>query len=171
MAEDRSEPRIGVSIQGRYRTGSGVARDVVVADISTMGCKFYDRFSNLKRESRITIRIGNIGPLDATVRWRAGQLIGVRFDDALHPSVFDHMVTTISDWSVSNMNLPPIEGTPHSLKPAPDVISICIRQPTRVDFRMALTELQLSLPLISEADLHAVFHQVLNAIFVGEADN
>ena len=171
MAEERSEPRIAVSIQGRYRMGSGVARDVIVSDISTMGCKFYDRFSSLKKDSRITIRIGNIGPLDALVRWQAGQLIGVRFDDALHPSVFDHMVTTISDWSVPKLNMPPIDEPPEPPKPALDVISICIRQPTRVDFRLAITELQLSLPLATEAELEAVFHQVLNAIFVRESDD
>lgn len=157
---------MAVSIQGRYRTGSGVARDVIVSDISTKGCKFYDRFSNLKPGSRITIRLGNIGPLDAIVRWRTGQLIGVQFDDALHPSVFDHMVTTISDWSVPKLSAPRRGQSTSPVEPTLDVISICIRQPTKVDFRMALTELELRLPITSEVELEAVFHHVLQAIFV-----
>jgi len=164
--EARIEQRMAVSIQARYRTGSGVARDVIVSDISTKGCKFYDRFSNLKPDCRITIRIGNIGPLDAVVRWRVGQLIGVEFDDALHPSVFDHMVTTISDWSVPQTSLLGVGRSVESARPALDEISICIRQPTKEDFLTALTELGLSLPSTSHADLEAVFHHVLNAIFV-----
>ncbi len=32
MPEERAEPRVSVSIQGRYRTGSGVARDVIGAE-------------------------------------------------------------------------------------------------------------------------------------------
>lgn len=172
MVKERSEPRIAVSIQGRYRTGSGIARDVIVSDISAMGCKIYDRFSNLEKDARLTIRIGSIGPLDAVVRWRTGQLIGVKFDTALHSSVIDHMVTTISDWSVPKLNTPPIDKAAESVRPpALDVISICIRQPTRVDFRMALTELQIALPLTTEEDMEAVFHHVLNAIFVYESDD
>lgn len=166
QSEERIEQRTLVSIQGRYRTGSGVARDVIVSDISANGCKFYDRFSNLKVDCRITIRIGNIGPLDAVVRWRVGQLIGVKFDDALHPSVFDHMVTTISDWAVPQTNVPMAARAEQPAPPGLDEIAICIRQPARVDFRMALTELGLSLPLTSEDGLEAVFHHVLNAIFV-----
>lgn len=161
MTEERSEPRINVSIQGRYRTGTGVARDVIVSDLSTMGCKFYDRYSNLQTGTRMSLRIGNIGPIDAVVRWRAGQIIGVRFDEALHPSVFEHMVTTISDWSAD-------QGSTAVAKPvdALPVVSVRIREPTTADFRRALAELRLALPLVSEESLEAVFHHVLNAIFV-----
>jgi hypothetical protein len=171
MDEDRREPRITVSIQGRYRTGSGIARDVIVSDLSTMGCKFYDRFSNLKEDSRLTLRIGNIGPIDAVVRWRAGQIIGVKFDDALNPSVFDHMLTTIDDWSGPKAVTPTqVQGTRAQTAPALDEISICIRPPTMADFRKALSELRLALPLTSEESLEAVFHHVLNAIFVAPTD-
>ena len=166
MPEERAEPRVSVSIQGRYRTGSGVARDVIVSDLSTMGCKFYDRFSNLKPDIRVSLRIGNIGPIDAVVRWRAGQIIGLRFDDALHPSVFDHMVTTISDWSGLTDNQPATDDPAKAEQvPVPDRISIVIRPPTTADFRKALAELRLALPLTSEDALEAVFHHVLNTIF------
>ena len=140
---------------------------MIVSDLSTMGCKFYDRFSNLQPDARVVLRIGNIGPIDAVVRWRAGQIIGVKFDDALHSSVFDHMVTTISDWSGPKINQPTAsereEGQHAS---APDVISVVIRPPTMADFRKALAELRIALPLTSEDSLEAVFHHVLNAIFV-----
>jgi hypothetical protein len=172
MTEDRQEPRINVSIQGRYRTGSGVAKDVIVSDLSTRGCKFYDRFSGLKPETRISLRIGNIGPIDAVVRWRSGQIIGVRFDDALHPSVFEHMVTTISDWSPGeDLQAPadPAERAGQDL--ATPVISVRIRAPTTADFRKAMAELRLSLPLVSEESLEAVFHHVLNTIFVAPDDD
>lgn len=170
MTEERSEPRINVSIQGRYRTGSGVARDVIVSDLSTRGCKFYDRFSNLKAEARISLRIGSIGPIDAVVRWRTGQIIGVRFDDALHPSVFEHMVTTISDWSAGEDVADPADREVRCGHDASPVISVKIRAPATADFRKALAELRISLPLTSEESLEAVFHHVLNSIFV-EPDN
>lgn len=172
MFQDRIEPRKPVSIQGRYRTGSGMAKDVIVADMSTRGCKFYDRFSGLRQEARLTIRIGSIGPLDAVVRWRTGQLIGVQFDNALHESVLDHMVTTISDWSLPQMEMQTPDVTMNDeLAEEPETISIRIRQPTKVDFRMAITDLGLTFPLANEDDLEAVFHHVLNGIFVQPSDN
>jgi hypothetical protein len=172
MTEGRREPRIAVSIQGRYRSGSGLARDVVVTDLSTSGCKFYDRFSNLKNDDRVTIKVGNVGPIGAVVRWRTGQIIGVEFEAPLHASVLDHMVTTISDWSVSELNRPPTsEPVQPEQVPDPDEISIRIRPPTKVDFRMALSELELTLPLASVEDVEAVFHRVLNVIFVRSSDD
>lgn len=96
---NRIEDRHGVEIQGRYRKGTGVARDVVVKDLSHRGCKFFDRYSNLDYGEAISIRIGTIGPIYGTVRWREGGYVGVRFDSALYPAVLEHMVASIKDWS------------------------------------------------------------------------
>lgn len=172
MEEERREPRIPVSIQGRYRTGSGLAKDVVVSDLSGSGCKFYDRFTNLKLDDRLTIRVGSIGPIDGVVRWRAGQIIGIKFAAPLHSSVLEHMVSTISDWTAPPDSLPPgDEAAEPAAAPALAEIAIRIRPPTVTDFRDALGELDLKLPLATEEELEAVFHHVLNAIFVRVSDD
>jgi hypothetical protein len=166
MVEERREPRTQVNIQGRYRTGNGIVRDVVVLDLSTHGCKFFDRFSNLNHNSALTVRIGNIGPLDARVRWIESQTVGVRFDTPLHASVLEHMAHTIQDWAPDpeRDKLPP----ERSQMPLQNVIEVRIRPPTEADVRLALRELQMTLPLRTEAEFEAVFHRVLSLIYVPE---
>ena len=92
---ERKETRHPVDIEGRYRTGNGIAYDVIVNDLSQHGCRIFDRFSNLVIGKQISIRIGSIGPLFAEVRWREGQIVGIKFNEPLHPSVFNHMRYTI----------------------------------------------------------------------------
>lgn len=99
--ENRDNFRHSVKIQGRYRTGRGVPRDVVVTDLSRTGCRMYDRFSNLSENGYISIRIGSIGPIQARIRWREHSTVGLEFDDPIHPSVLEHMRFTIDGWSES----------------------------------------------------------------------
>ncbi len=170
MSEDRREPRIPVTLQGRYRTGNGTANDVVVQDISTTGCKFYDRFSNLQTGNYLSIRVGNIGPIDAAVRWKEGTIVGVRFDSPMHASVLEHMVKTIPDWQPpANHTEPPRAGVRKPTQPSVQAISINVRPPTISDIRTALVQLQMTLPLRTEAEFEAVFHRVLELILVDQS--
>ena len=66
---NRRSQRHPVEIQGRYRTGSGIAKDVIVKDLSLEGCSMFDRFCNLSEGAFLTIRIGSIGPIEAHVKW------------------------------------------------------------------------------------------------------
>lgn len=93
--ESRREERHRVEIQGRYRTGNGMAKDVSVTDLSVHGCRMFDRFCNLDLGKRLTIRIGSIGPIDAEVKWRNSATLGLRFLTPLHPSVLEHMRYTL----------------------------------------------------------------------------
>ncbi|QYU70957.1 PilZ domain-containing protein [Leptolyngbya sp. 15MV] len=95
MNEDRDLPRYAISVPGRYRTGTGVAKDVDIVDISETGCRFYDRFGRMVPGNQISLRIGSIGPMVATVRWRDGQLVGVEFEYALYGPVFEHIRATL----------------------------------------------------------------------------
>ena len=97
--DKRNEGRHAVEMQGRYRVGTGVSRDVVVADLSRHGCKFFDRYSNLSDGDRVSLRVGSIGPIEANVIWREGGYVGVRFCHPLHPAVLDHMVVTMDMWT------------------------------------------------------------------------
>lgn len=89
--EIRREERHGVAVEGRYRTGSGVPKDVSVLDISEGGCRFFDKFGRLIPGARITVRIGAIGPIEATVRWCEDQVVGVEFDNPIYGPVLEHI--------------------------------------------------------------------------------
>lgn len=91
MAE-RSVQRHDISIVGKLRTGTG-KRDVTIVDLSDRGCRIYDRMGHLPHNLSVTIKIGPIGPIDATVRWHDQPYAGLRFDNPLYPAVLDHIRT------------------------------------------------------------------------------
>ena len=88
---ERTAPRHHVSIVGRvFTTGGG--REAIISDLSTTGCRFDDYSGrSIKNGRHLTIRIGTVGPIPATVRWTEGTAIGILFDTALHPSVLEHI--------------------------------------------------------------------------------
>ena len=96
--DQRGNERHPVVIQGRYRTGRGVPRDVLVKDLSLTGCCIFDRFSTPNPGAYISIRIGSIGPISAKVQWRNNSDVGLAFDTPLHSSVLQHMRETIDGW-------------------------------------------------------------------------
>lgn len=91
MDDERSKPRHPISVQGRYRTGSGLAKDVDILDLSESGCRFYDRFGRMLPGTEISLRIGPIGPVVAVVRWCSQQVVGVQFETPLYGPVFEHI--------------------------------------------------------------------------------
>ncbi|MDN3645598.1 PilZ domain-containing protein [Pontixanthobacter aestiaquae] len=91
MAEGRKNPRYELHVEGRYRTGSGIARDVPILEMSETGCRFYDRFGRLAAGTELTLRIGPIGPVVATVRWCRDSIVGVEFENPLYGPVFEHI--------------------------------------------------------------------------------
>ena len=170
MSDYRREYRFDVEIQGRYRTGSGVARDVVVNDLSTSGCKFFDRFSNITIGTALSIKVGSIGPLSARVRWIEGQTVGVEFESRLHQSVLDHMRTTMQGWAPQTAQ--PRAASPESLpRTAPigepekkSQQTLRIRKVDVDDLRSALTARHLALPLRTEDEVLALFTQLIETL-------
>lgn len=165
MTEIRRETRHEVTMQGRYRTGSGLARDVVVTDLSTTGCKFEDRINNLRTGSIISIRIGNIGPLTAQVQWMENSTIGVRFDSTLHASVLDHMLVTIEGWTAAGKpsEPQPVQAPPH-VSGTTNGHLMRVRAATIDDARESLRRAGLSLPVASHKDLVEAFDQLLTIV-------
>ncbi len=96
MDETRKTPRFEISVQGRYRTGTGVARDVPILEMSEAGCRFYDRFGRLSPGAEISVRIETIGPIVATVKWSEDHIIGVQFQQPLYGPVFEHIRQKLS---------------------------------------------------------------------------
>ncbi|WAT18139.1 PilZ domain-containing protein [Aurantiacibacter sp. MUD11] len=84
------EDRFDISITGQLRTGTG-KRDVTIVDLSEHGCRIFDRMGYLQQGLAVTIRIGPVGPIDASVRWQDQPYAGIRFDNPLYPAVLDHI--------------------------------------------------------------------------------
>jgi hypothetical protein len=86
----RSAERHDVSVIGRLRTARGTGT-VTIHDLSKDGCQIYDELGLHAEGDRVTIRIGTIGPIGATVIWSGQKRLGVRFEHALHTYVVDHI--------------------------------------------------------------------------------
>ena len=68
--------------------------DVNIKNLSEYGCHFTDLIGRLQPGEEITLRIGDVGPLAARVRWTEDHRAGVEFDHPLYPAVLDHIVAT-----------------------------------------------------------------------------
>lgn len=90
--ENRRENRMTVDVAGRYRSKHGQSRDIWIKDVSEFGCRFFDRFSVLEVGTHLLVKLGNIGPIPAEVKWREGSTVGAEFDNPLHITVLDHIV-------------------------------------------------------------------------------
>lgn len=104
--EHRRDTRHFVQVAGAYRARSGNSRDVWIKDVSEFGCRFFDKFSILDVNTEILIKLGNIGPIRARVRWREGSTVGVQFDHPLHPGVLTHVVEFMSHSEKSALPVP-----------------------------------------------------------------
>ncbi len=176
--QTRGEERYPKKLHGRYRTGNGLVRDVAVTDLSKRGCKFFDRFNRLQPGTYVSIRIGGLGPLDATVRWTKDHFVGLEFNRALHDAMLEHMRTEIEDWQEADEDEPaglsikrPDREDGNSKTDMAPSISVRIRPPTANDARDAIEALQMQLPLKTEDEIIAVFHEILNRIFIGVDDH
>lgn len=90
----RRDRRHQICVAGSYRTGSGTARAVQLTDLSVTGCRFLDNSNRLSVGTRLTVKIGQIGPFDALVSWIDGSSIGIRFLDKLYRPYFEQLVST-----------------------------------------------------------------------------
>jgi hypothetical protein len=88
----RRDRRHQICVAGAYRTGSGTARAVELTDLSLTGCRFIDPSNRLAVGTRLTVKIGQVGPFDALVSWIDGSSIGLRFIDRLYAPYFEQLV-------------------------------------------------------------------------------
>lgn len=95
--ELRREERFLVQVAGRYRPRHGGSRDIWIKDLSEYGCRFYDKFSILETGADLLVKIRDIGPIPASVKWREGSIAGVEFEQPLHPSVLQHIVSRMDE--------------------------------------------------------------------------
>lgn len=103
--ELRSEERRDIGAWGRYRSGRGIARDVKILDVNANGCRFHDKFGSLKPGARVTLKIGNIGPLLAHIRWTQRFVVGCEFEEPLYGAVLDHITRYFDERSAEERAL------------------------------------------------------------------
>ena len=87
----RKARRHAISVSGAYRTGSGTARAVELRDVSETGCRFIDATRRLYVGTQLTVRLGDLGPFDATVAWTDEAMVGLRFNQDLYEPLLEHL--------------------------------------------------------------------------------
>lgn len=69
---------------------------VTLEDLSEQGCQFRVPWgTGFPARTTIALRIGELGPFQATVRWCRMGWIGVEFDLPVYGPVLDHMRSTL----------------------------------------------------------------------------
>jgi hypothetical protein len=87
--ERRRDSRLFVEVPGSYDGAGAPARDIVFAEISATGCRLNKVAPHLGVGAVISLNLGPIGPLKATIRWRHNDRAGVEFHEALDPAIVD----------------------------------------------------------------------------------
>lgn len=95
--EFRREDRAEVEATCKIRYGAGIARYIVVENVTAYGCGLRSEALRFQVGDLLSLRIDDIGPIEAIIRWispRKGA--GVEFLRPLHPAVLDHLVKATS---------------------------------------------------------------------------
>jgi hypothetical protein len=87
----RRGPRFGVEVEGIIRSGLWGDDKVAISSLSIDGCRFSSARRRISAGTALTMALGPVGVIHAQIAWRVGPVHGVRFDQALHPAVLDHI--------------------------------------------------------------------------------
>lgn len=93
FAERRRESRLVVEVPGSYREADGPAHEIVFGAISAGGCRLSKIEPHLAVGDVVSLHLGAIGPVLATIRWRDDTAAGVEFHEALEPEVVEFFAT------------------------------------------------------------------------------
>jgi len=87
----REQPRKIISVPGKIRTGRGLPHHVAITDLSEGGCRVIESSSWIKEGSNVSIRVGRLDPIYATVRWVKKGELGLEFQQPLYGPVFENI--------------------------------------------------------------------------------
>jgi PilZ domain len=82
----RREDRMAIDAKAEL---GGIAGQL--ADFSAHGCSFFDRTGAFQAGEEVWLRIGSLEPWKGTVRWTSEDRVGIEFERALHPAIFEHL--------------------------------------------------------------------------------
>ena len=111
MVESRGADRIEIEASASFRRGAGLAQSATVADLTRNGCRIVDIPRSLSRGERVALRIANVGPIAAHVRWlKLGREAGIEFDYPLSEAIYavlagDKQAKTLAPYRAEIMEL------------------------------------------------------------------
>jgi len=85
----RSESRLFVEVPGSYQAAGAADVHIVFSAISSNGCRLNHVAPHVAVDDVISVNLGPIGPLKATVRWRHESRAGVQFHETLEMAIVD----------------------------------------------------------------------------------
>ncbi|GMM92573.1 PilZ domain-containing protein [Qipengyuania sp. MTN3-11] len=92
----REHERYDVAVAGHLRTGRGKELAAKVTDLSESGCSCVAGSMWINEGANISVRIGSLGPIEATVRWVEGYEVGMEFHRPIYGPVFEHLCEMIN---------------------------------------------------------------------------
>jgi hypothetical protein len=87
----RRASREGVAIAANCRTATGRHGDVVIVDLSAMGCRIFAKSLPLSAGLRLRIRPENFESLAGAVCWVSQGFAGIEFEKPLYGPVAEHL--------------------------------------------------------------------------------
>jgi len=93
--DPRRSARIGLSAEIRLRRAGQNNYRVKILDVSVDGCKaeFVER---PELDERVWVKFEGLESLEAIVCWVRGFEVGLEFESAIHPAVFDVLVSRLT---------------------------------------------------------------------------
>ncbi len=88
----RRERRGTVAMPGALRYNVTCRSKVSVSDLSSHGCRVSTCDEGLVVGASVFVRLNDLAPLRATVRWRCAGIVGLEFDHPLYLPVLDHLL-------------------------------------------------------------------------------
>lgn len=89
----RRELRSRTAMPGELRNGFIGKSPVAIANLSLHGCRIAFHDQSLGPNTRVFVRLDNVGALAATIRWTRDQDAGIEFDLPLYLPVAEHLVS------------------------------------------------------------------------------
>ena len=92
----REKERFDVNVMGTLRTGAGTPIQAEITDLSENGCACTVGSIWLKSSAHASLRIGDLGPIDATIRWVNDRQVGIEFHRPVYGPVFERLRAMIA---------------------------------------------------------------------------
>jgi hypothetical protein len=74
-----------------------VPHHVTITDLSEGGCCIIESGSALSEGSIVSIRVGRLDPIEATVRWVKDNQLGLEFQRPIYGPVFDNIRAILAE--------------------------------------------------------------------------
>ncbi len=100
--EDRSAPRISLSLPAKLRASNASAFSVTVNDLSLSGFACH-ALSSMPQGTRCWLKMPGMESMQAEVVWNDGFMIGCSFDKLLSQVVLDSLIARYSEPTVFNV--------------------------------------------------------------------